>query len=44
MTVLNEEESYIIIDFFYVHITFLIKLTRGVCRGLPYYAASPERL
>ncbi len=22
----------------------LIKLTRGVCRGLPCYAASPEKL
>ncbi len=22
----------------------LIKMTRGVCRGLPYYAASSEKL
>ncbi len=25
-------------------ITILIKLTRGVCRGLPCYSASPEKL
>ncbi len=29
---------------FYSFFILLIKLTRGVCRGLPCYAVSPERL